>query len=201
MLASSGFLARLTSSCRKCILGEHRSLARDSCSLGCTYIIHNTKIYFYLAHKDARTFIIYNISLSWLLGCTFSLLNWTHNCNNPHSKGIPVCTFKIKVTEYNHGKFCCHWFDSLGMGGRWRAGYLDYSPFLPFIWNLKTNATAFRALTPRWLETCEKDKEAEEAKKTHDSNRCDPLLDQWKCSIGLLREDCIYFCKENDRSC
>ena len=65
---------------------------------------------------------------------------------------------------------------------------------------LKTGGTAFLAPTQQWLETCEKDKEAEEAKKTHDSNRCDLRLDQWKCSIELLREDFMYVCKENDRS-
>ena len=82
-------------------------------------------------------------------------------------------------------------------------GDLEYFRIQFPLCELKTEDTAFRApMTQQWLETCEKDKEAEEAKKTHDSNnRCDPLLDQWKCSLGLLREDFMYVCKKNDKSC
>ena len=97
---------------------------------------------------------------------------------------------------YDHGQ-CLN--DSPDMGGE--PDVLVYFRIHFPLCELKTGGTAFRAPTQRWLETCEKDKEAEEANKTHDSNRCDPLLDQWKCSIGLLREDFMYVCKENDKSC
>ena len=97
---------------------------------------------------------------------------------------------------YDHGQ-CLN--DLPDMGGE--PDDLEYFRIQFPLCELKTEGTAFRAPTQQWLETCEKDKEAEEAKKTHDSNRCDPLLDQWKCSIGLLGEDFMYVCKENDKSC
>ena len=38
----------------------------------------------------------------------------------------------------------------------------------------------------QWLNTCERHKEAEEVKRTHDLNRCGLLLDQQECVAGLF---------------